>query len=86
MIGDPADFAIEHPDVLRALGRPHAHELLDGQREGMLLVHRRDIVQPIEIGHGLQVGLVLDQLFRTAMQEADVRIGPLDDLAIHLEH
>ena len=31
-------------------------------------------------------GLVLGELFGRAMQEADVRIGALDDLAVELEH
>ena len=52
----------------------------------MLLVHRRDVVEPVEIRDRLQIGLVLDQLLGAAMQQADVRIDPLDDLAVELEH
>ena len=52
----------------------------------MLLVHRRDIVEPVEIGDGLQIGLVLDQLLGAAVQKADMRIDALDDLAVELEH
>ena len=61
-------------------------QLFDGQRKGMLLVHRRDIVEAIEIGHGLQIGLGLDQLLGAAMQKADMRIDTLDDFAVELQH
>ena len=52
----------------------------------MLLVHRRDIVEPVEIGRRLQVGLVLDQLLGAAMKQPDMRIDALDNLAVELEH
>ena len=65
--------------------RVDAEQLLDGEREGVLLAHRRDVVEPVEIRHRLQVGLVLDQLLGAAMQQADMRIAALDDLAVHLE-
>ncbi len=61
-------------------------QLFDGEAEGMLLVHRRDVVEPVEIGHRLQVGLGLDQLLGAAMQQADMRIDALDHLAVELEH
>jgi hypothetical protein len=43
----------------------------------MLLVHRRHIVEAVKIGDRLQVGLVLDQLFGAAMEQADMRIDAL---------
>ena len=52
----------------------------------MLLVHRRDIVEAIEIGDRLQVGLLLDQLLGAAMQQADMRIDAVDNLAVELQH
>ena len=52
----------------------------------MLLVHRRDVVEPVEIGVGLQVGLVLDQLLGAAVEQPDVRIDALDNLAVELQH
>ena len=52
----------------------------------MLLVHRRDIIEPVEIRDRLQIGLVLDQLFGAAVKQADMRIDALDDLAVELEH
>ena len=52
----------------------------------MLLIHRRDIIEPVEIRDRLQIGLLLDQLFGAAMQQADMRIDALDDLAVEFEH
>src|SRR5262249_39377500 len=63
-----------------------SQELLGCQRERMLLVHRRDVVEPVEIGQGLQIGLVLNQLFGAAVQRADVRIDALDHFAVELEN
>ncbi len=52
----------------------------------MFLVHRRDIVEPVEIGDVLEVGARLHQLLSAAVQEADVRVDALDDLAVQLQH
>ncbi len=71
---------------LGARRRLDAEQLLDRQREGVLLAHRRDVIEPVEIRHGLKEGLVLDQLLGAAMQEADMRIGALDHLAVHLQN
>ena len=69
---------------MAALGHLDAEKALHGKREGMLLIYRRDVIEPIEIRHRLQIGLVLDQLLGAAMQEADVRIDPLDHLPVSL--
>ena len=86
VVEDAADLGVQHADVLAAQRRLDAQQLLDGQREGVLLVLRRHVVEPVEVGHRLQIGLVLDQLLGAAMQQADVRIGALDGLAVHLQH
>ncbi len=52
----------------------------------MLLVHRRDIVEPVEIGDRLQIGLRFDQLLGAPMQQPDMRIDTLDHLAVEFEH
>ncbi len=51
----------------------------------MLLVHRRDIVEPVEIRDRLQIGLVLDQLLGAAMQKTDMRIDARDHLAVQFQ-
>ena len=86
MVEQPADLGIEHADILAALRHFEAQQLFDRQAEGMLLVHRRDIIEPVEIGDRLQIGLVLDQLLGAAMQQADMRIDARDDLAVQVQH
>ena len=83
---EPADLGIEHADQLPAPRHLDAEQLLGGEAERVLLVHRRDVVEPVEIGDRLQIGLVLDQLLGAAVQEADMRIDPLDHLAVELQH
>src|SRR5579862_2940955 len=83
---EAANLAIEHTNDLPALGHLDAEELLGGKAKGVLLIDWRHIVQPVEIRNRLQVGLVLDQLLRAAMEEADMRIDALDDLAVELKH
>ena len=61
-------------------------QLFHGEAERVLLVHRRDVVEPVEIGHGLQIGLVLNQLLGAAMEQPNVRIHALHHLAVELEH
>src|SRR5262245_52197311 len=83
---EPADLGIEHADELCALRHGNADELLDGERIGVLLIHRSHVIKPVEIGQRLKVGLVLDQLLGAAMEQADMRIDALDHLAVELEH
>ncbi len=52
----------------------------------MLLIHRRDVVEPVEIRNGLKIGLLLDQLLGAAMQQADMRIDALNHLAVEFQH
>ena len=52
----------------------------------MLLVHRRDVIEPVEIRHRLQIGLVLDQLLGPAVEKPDMRIDALHNLAVELKH
>ncbi len=85
MVQDAADLAIKHADILAAPGHLQSQQLFDRQAEGMLLVHRRDIVQPVEIGDRLQIGLVLDQLLGAAMQKPDMGIDAGDDFAVQIQ-
>jgi hypothetical protein len=81
-----ADLAIKHSDELAAPRNRNAEQPLDRQRISVLLIHRRDIVEPIQIGHVLQVRARLHEFLGAAMQEADMRVDPLDHLAVKLEH
>src|ERR1700733_8286642 len=81
-----ADLAIKHSDELTAPRNRNTEKPLDRQCIRVLLIHRRDIVEPIEKRHVLQVGARLHELFSAAMEKADMRVDALDHLAVELEH
>src|SRR5262249_27271288 len=83
---EASDLGIEHADELTAARHLDAEELFDREAERALLIHRRDVVEPVEIADVLQIRLVLDQLFGAAMEQPDMRIDALDHLAVQLEH
>src|SRR4029077_9389502 len=82
----PPHLAEEDADELPAPGHRDAEQLLGCQTERVFLVHRRDVIEPVEVGQRLQVGLVLDQLLGPAVQKADVRVDALDDLTVELQY
>ena len=53
--------------------------------ESVFLIHRRDVIEPVEIGDGLQISFMLDQLLGPAVEQTDMRIDTLDDLAVELQ-
>src|SRR6516225_7858542 len=83
---EPPDLAIKHADELGAARDGDAEELFRRQAEGVLLVHRRHVIEAVEIRDRLQVSFVLDQLLGAPVQETDMRIDTLHDLAVQLEH
>ena len=86
MVGDAGQLGEQDAQILRAQRHVEAEQLLDGEDEAVLLAHRRDVIEPVEIGQRLKVGLVFAQLFGAAVEQADMRVDPLDDLAVELEH
>jgi hypothetical protein len=82
----PPDLGIEHADQLRASRHGETEELLNREAEGVLLIHRRDIIEPVEIRDRLQIGFVLDQFLGPAMQKTDMRVDARHDLTVELEH
>ena len=59
---------------------------LDREHVAVLVAHHRDVVEPVHVADRLVERLALGELLGRAMQQADVRVGFLDDLAVHLEH
>ena len=86
VIQDTRDLIEHHADVLRALRRRDAEQSLDGEHVGVLVAHHRYVVQPVHVADRLVEGLRLGELLGPAVQQTDVRIGFLDDLAVHLQH
>ena len=70
----------------RAARHFDAEELFRREAERVLLIDRRDIIEPVEIRDRLQIGFLLDQLLGAAMQKPDMRIDALDHFAVELEH
>jgi hypothetical protein len=73
-------------DELGTLRDLDVQELLDGQGETLLIGHHGDVVETVEVGERLEVGLVLDELLGAAVQQTDMGIGANNLLAIDLEN
>ena len=82
----PADFGVEHADNLAAPWNLDAKQPFDREAKGMLLVHRRDIVEPVEVRQRLEVVFILDEFFGAAVQKADVRIGAHHEFAVEFQN
>ena len=82
----PANLRIENANELAPFGDFDAEQLFDRERERMFLIHRRDIIEPVEIGHRLKICLVLDQLFGAAVQQSDMRVDALHHFPVKLKH
>ncbi len=61
-------------------------KLLDRHHVGVLVAHHRHVVETIHVADRLIERLALGELLGRPVQQADVRVGLLDDLAVHLQH
>ena len=86
VVQDARDLVEHHADVLRAHRHVDAEQLLDRQAVGVLVAHHRHVVEPVHVRQRLDVGARLGELLGRAVQQADVRVGALDHLAVELEH
>ena len=84
MVLDAGQLRHHRSDVLGAERDLEAEQLLDREHEAVLHAHRRAVIEPVEVRQRLGVGLVLDQLLGAAVEQADVRVDALDDLAVEL--
>ena len=69
-----------------AVDRFNAEKLLDATHIGMFVAHHRHVVETVHVADGLVERLGLGEFFGATVQEADVRIGTLDDFAVHFEN
>ncbi|KAI6770051.1 hypothetical protein HG530_004680 [Fusarium avenaceum] len=86
MVENTGDLAKQCSDELGSLRNFNVEKLLHGEREALLVGHHGDIIESIEVGKGLEICLVLDQLLGTSVQQTDVRIGSDDLFTIELEN
>ena len=85
VVEDTGELAKQGTNVLGTLGNLDVEQLLDGQGEALFIGHHGDVVEPVEVRQGLNVGLVLAELLGTTVQQANVGIGADDFLAVELE-
>ena len=85
VVRDPGQLGEEDPQILGAERHFEPEQLLDGEHVAVLHAHRRAIIEPVEIGQSLEIGLVFAELLGAAVEQADMRVDPLDDLAVQLE-
>ena len=71
---------------MRAQRRRQPEQPLDREHVAVLVAHHRDVVEPVHVADRLIERLALGELLGGAVQQADVRIGLLDDLPVELEH
>jgi hypothetical protein len=83
---ETSDFTIEHANELSAARDFGPQKFLGCQDEGVLLIHRRDVIEPIEVSNRLQISLVLDEFFGPAMEQSNVRVDALNNLAIEFQN
>lgn len=86
MVQDTGKFTEQSSDVLGAIRNLDVQELLNGQGEALLVGHHGDVVESVEVGKSLEIGLVLDQLLSASVEQTDVGIGSNDLLAIEFQN
>ena len=69
-----------------ALRHAIAHQLLDAQRPAEIHVHPGQVIHAVGVGNPLPRREVLADLFRAAVQVADVRHDFGDDFAVGPQH
>jgi hypothetical protein len=86
MVQDPGNLAKHGPDVLGALWNLNVQQLLNSEREALLIGHHRDVVQTVKVGQRLQICPVLDELLGASVQQSDVGISAHNLLAIEFQN
>ncbi len=86
VIQNTADFRVKHADQLATLRHINAEQAFDSDRIGVLLIHRRHIIETVEIRQSLKIGLRFHQLLGAAMQQTDMRIDTFNDFAVEFKN
>jgi len=86
MVQDAGDFTEQGTDVLGANWNVDVKQLLDSQREALLVGHHRDIVESVKVWQGLEVCPVLDELLCASVQQSNVGVGAHNLFTVQLEN
>jgi len=86
MVQQPRDLVEHHADVLRADRHLDTEQLLDRHHIRVLVRHHRNVIEAVHVRDRLDVRARFGELLGRPMQQADVRIGALDHLAVQFQH
>ena len=86
MVENAGNLSKQSSDILGSIGNLNVQKLFNSKSKALLVRHHRNVVQSIKVRQGLEIGLVLDQLLGTSVQQTDMGIGTNDLLAIQLEN
>jgi hypothetical protein len=86
MVQDAGDFTEQGTDVLGADWDIDVQQLLDSQREALLVGHHGDIVEPVKVGQSLEICPVLDELLCASVQQSNVRVGAHNLFSVQLQN
>ncbi|OIQ66719.1 hypothetical protein GALL_517090 [mine drainage metagenome] len=86
VVQQPRDLGKHDTDVLGTQGHLQAQHFLHSKTVALLIAHHRHVVESVHVRQGLQKSLGLCQLFGPPMQQAYVRVGPLDNLTVELQY
>ncbi len=84
--GDAVQLGDQHSQMPAALRHAVAHQLLDRQRPAEIHVHPGQVIHAVGVRNPLPRREILADLFRAAMQIADVRHNFGNDFAIGPQH
>lgn len=86
MVENTSDLAKQSSNPLGSLRNLNIEQLLNGQRETLLVGHHGNIVKSVKVRQGLEICLVLDQLLSTSVEQTDMGVGSDDFFTIELEN
>ena len=86
MIEDARNLIKHHADVLSSYRHINAQQFFNRHDVAMLVTHHRYVIEPVHVTNALVIGFRFGKLFRGAMQQTNVRVSLLNNLAVHLEH
>jgi len=82
MVLQPSQLAGDDPEVLGAFGYLYSRQRFDSERVRPVIGDGAEVIEPIRVWHGTEVGLLLGYLFVVAMQVAKDRLQLDDALAV----
>ena len=86
MIQDAGHFIEQDPYILRPQWRLHTQQFFNCEYIGVLIAHHGNVIQAVHVAYIVIKGFAFGQFLRASVKQPDVRIEPLDYLAIHLHH